>query len=70
MLHQCHKRVANQVGCGLVASVEGEHAVLQQLSFAQRFTANFIAYQSRQHIAFRIARFFSACPLPMFLDKR
>ena len=42
-----------------MACIQDEHAVLQQLGFAQLFTANVMANQSRQHIILRIAWIFS-----------
>ena len=42
-----------------MACIQDELAVLQQLGFAQLFTANVMANQSRQHIILRIAWIFS-----------
>ena len=55
-IEQCIERVADQVGRGLVAGVEQEDAVVQQLGFAQALAVLFTENEAREHVDVRITR--------------
>ena len=54
-LRQQPEAVADEIGGGLVARVEDEDAVVQQLVFGQAFAVGLALYQARQHIVLGIA---------------
>ena len=52
---QRHQAVADQIGGGLVAGIEQEDAVVQQLLFGQPLAIVLALDQPRQHVAVGIA---------------